>query len=85
VTSKIRKSIPFSPSIKSTLGKLPDPGSTGRANIALAFEIFPVPVDIIIYNNAIIFDAVVPNVFTLRTDKGINEALPIFTKVTVLF
>jgi len=36
VVSPIKKSIPFSPIIKSTLGELPVPGSTGSASIAFA-------------------------------------------------
>tara|TARA_B100000900_G_C20526998_1_gene694625 strand:+ start:779 stop:955 length:177 start_codon:yes stop_codon:yes gene_type:complete len=38
VFSPIRKSIPFSPRIKSTLGELPEPGSIGRAPTAIAFS-----------------------------------------------
>jgi len=79
VVSAIKKSTPFSAIIKSTLGELPEPGSTGRPN--MAFEV-PNIDDMLCYNKAIISEAVVPAAFTLLTLIGIKEALPTFFNTT---
>jgi len=76
------KSTPFSIRMKLVIIPPPAPGVLGIARIAFAV---PKIVGMIIYYcNAIISVAVVFVLFTLCTDTGSHDALPIFAKITSL-